>query len=179
MKNSTEINIDARIDWLRKIILHELIATEAEAAMLSDMRKFLALEIKGLFTQKAYNTIKYHAVKNRSITTPHHHATTWEYIKELRTQAHQESLAKARLIEGEKHIKDLENLALLEAHLCGMAYIEAYEFLRSLLKEPSLSNLAEAKIKNFISISQAKYSHITSHGTREGATLQVIQGGKK
>jgi len=60
-----------------------------------------------------------------------------------------------------------------------MAYFEAYEFLRSLLKEPSLPNLIEAKIKNFISISQAKYSHITSHSSREGGALHIIQGGKQ
>jgi len=177
--NSTEQNIEARIDWLRKIILHEILATETDIAALSDLRSFLATEIEGLFTQKSYNTIKAYAVKNRSIATPHHHANTWEYIKELRTQAHQETLVKQRLIEGEKNLENLENLALLEAHLCSMAYIEAYEFLRALVREPSLPNLFQAKINNFISISHAKYSHITSHGAREGAALQVIQGGKQ
>lgn len=179
MKNTTEHNLEARIHWLLKIIMHEISLSPSEVSILSDLRTFLSSEIKGLFTRKAYNTIKTYAVENRSIATPHHHPNTWEYLKELRTQAYQETMAQERLAEGEKNIKNLENTALLEAHLCGMAYFEVYEFLRSLLKEPSLTNLIEAKIKNFLSISQAKYEHITSHHSREAGTLHVIRGGKE
>ncbi|HDS1792686.1 hypothetical protein [Pseudomonas putida] len=178
MTNSTEDNIEARLDWLNRIISHEITPNDAEVEALSDLRTFLAFAIKGCFTQKAYNTIKAFTVKHRSIATPHHYPNTWEYLKELRTLAHHETAAKARLVEGERNLKDLENRALLEAHLCGMAYIDAYEFIRSLLKEPSLSGLLEAKIENFISITNVKYAHITSHAAREGGVLQVIQGGK-
>jgi len=178
MTNLTEDNIEARLDWLNRIIMHEITLSDEEAEILSDLRTFLAYAIKGVFTPKAYNTIKSHAVKHRSLATPHHYPNTWEYLKELRIQAHHETTAKARLVEAEKNLKDLENKALLEAHLCGMAYIEAYEFLRTLLKEPSLPSLLEAKIENFLSITNAKYFHITSHASREGTTLQVIQGGK-
>lgn len=179
MTNITERNLEARIEWLRKVITHEIPTTESEESALITLRTFIALEVKGAFTGKAYNTIKSYALHNRSISTPHHHPNTWEYLKELRTLAHQETLAQERLIAGEVKIKDLENTALLEAHLCGMAYLEVYEFLRSLLIEPSLPNILEAKIKNFISISQAKYSQITSHNSREGGTLHIIQGGKQ
>ncbi|MDD1963743.1 hypothetical protein NPS29_00260 [Pseudomonas putida] len=179
MINTTETNITARIDWLRKIIMREYTPTDDEIELLADLRTFITSEIKNKFARKAYNTVKTYSLKNRIIGTPHHHPNTWEYIKELRAQAHNETLVNERLINGEKHIKNLENHALLEAHLCAMAYLEINDFLRSLINEPSLSNLLQAKIKNFLSISHTKYSHITSHNPREGSTLQVIQGGKR
>lgn len=52
MTNSTEDNIEARLDWLNRIISHEITPNDAEVEALSDLRTFLAFAIKGCFTQR-------------------------------------------------------------------------------------------------------------------------------
>ncbi|KAB0483810.1 hypothetical protein SAMN04490202_0812 [Pseudomonas reinekei] len=178
MRDTTEQNLEARIRWLINIISHQTKPTNNQTSFLSDFRSFMNLEVPGCFVKKSYNTIKQQALNNRSLTTPNHYLTTWEYLKDLRLQAFAEITAKTRLQDTSVSVKELEKRALLEAHLCAMAYLESYDFLRSLLSDPSLSDFLRLKISNFLNVSVGKYSQITSHAPRESASLHLVKGGK-
>ena len=178
MRDSTEQNIEARIRWLINIADHQTKPSKDQAEFLTDLRNFMSLEVHNLFAKKSYNTIKQHALNNRSLATPNHYSTTWEYLKDLRLQALAEVTAKARLQDASVGTKELEKKALLEAHLCAIAYLEAYDFLRSLLSDPSLSDFLNLRISNFLNIAIEKYSKITSHAPRESSSLHLVKGGK-
>jgi len=179
MNTTTLANIEGRIMWLNDVIKHRTKPSNAEADALKDLKKFLNTTLTEYSLAKiAYNTVKNYTTNHRIVGTPRNYKNSWDYIKDLRAQAHGEAIAKIRLMEAEDLPKELEKKALLEAHICSMAYFEIYQFLQTLLLEPSLSEYIHSKITNQLIIFSEKFSHIASHSPRDGISLQVIEGGK-
>ena len=179
MKTKTALNIENRIQWLDDVVKHVIKPSSVEAQALDDLKTFFnTVLLDGSLPKIAYNTAKNYTLDNRVMGTPRHYANTWEYLKDLRSQAHGEIIARNRLTEVETSPRELDKKAMLEAHICSMAYLEIYQFLNTLLKEPALTGHLRSRISNQLLIFSEKFSHITSHSPRDGASLQVITGGK-
>ncbi|MEB0008545.1 hypothetical protein QN412_23825 [Pseudomonas sp. RTB3] len=179
MKTKTALNIENRIQWLNDIIKHFIKPSSLEAKALNDLKTFFNTALlEGSLSKIAYNTVKKHTLDNRLMGTPRNYANSWEYLKDLRSQAHGELIARNRLAEVEALPKELEKRALLEAHICSMAYLEIYQFLNALLKEPIITEYLRLRISNQLLIFSEKFSHITSHSPRDGISLQLVTGGK-
>ena len=179
MQTKTVLNIEGRIQWLNDVIKHTIKPTPLEAKALDDLKTFFNTALHdGSLSKIAYNTVKKRTIDNKVMGTPPNYTNSWEYLKDLRSQAHGEVIAKSRLAEVEALPKELEKKALLEAHICSMAYLEIYQFLNALLKETTLTEYLRLRLSNQLLIFSEKFSHITSHSARDGVSLQIITGGK-
>lgn len=183
MKNSVRDNIFQRIIWLDNVQSGKVKPTQAQLLRLGSLRDFCTLEVSGSFTSISYNSLKTHAR-----TTPGSEfnvpdvSNLWEYIKQLRQHASTVTgpgagvPTRSELPNSEK----LYSTALLEAHLCSMAYFEIYRFLENLAAtEIDDTNPLIPKIAHQLSVFRAKFSSIVSpRGPNEGRTFEVIPGGR-
>lgn len=183
MRNSVTNNIIARFKWLESVKSRSISVTSKQSHAMSSMREFCKLEVPDLFTKISYNTIKSKTISEHipSLNVPG--VNQWDYLKLLRQEA-AETFPKPEALAPKFNNPDLAELystALLEAHICSMAYIEIYRFLEGLAYRASDKNLDISElIFNQLKISTAKFSTIISPGkmTSEGRKLELIIGGK-
>lgn len=183
MKNSTNNNIIARYRWLEAIKSGSISVTKKQAQAISSMREFCKLEVPDYFTKIAYNTLKSKTTTGKIIELNAPGISLWEYIKTLRQEA-ADTIPKSETPSPKYNNPDLPELyaaALLEAHLCSLAYLEIYRFLDDLASSPHEKNLDISElISNQLKICSAKFKAIVSPGrmTSESRSFELIIGGK-
>jgi hypothetical protein len=183
MRDLINNNIIARFRWLEAIKSRSISVTKKQAQAISSMKEFCHLEVPDHFTNIAYNTLKSRTTsgKIQELNVPG--ANQWDYVKLLRQEA-AETIPKSEAPSpkfNNPNLPDLYSTALLEAHLCSLAYLEIYRFLEDLVFRTTDENsdLSEL-ISNQLKICSAKFSNIVSPGlmTSEGRNFELIIGGK-
>jgi len=183
MRGLINNNIIARFRWLEAIKSGSISVTKKQAHSISSMKVFCDLEVPNCFTKIAYNTLKSktNSEQIRELNIPG--VNQWDYLKLLRQEA-AETIPKSEAPSPKFNNPDLPELysaALLEAHLCSMAYIEMYCFLEEIAsRAPDKKLDIPELISNQLKIFSAKFSTIVSPGrmTSEGRNFELIIGGK-
>lgn len=183
MRDSINNNIIARFRWLEAIKSKSISVTKKQAQAISSMKEFCDLEVPDYFTKIAYNTLKSKTISGKILELYVPAVNQWDYIKLLRQEA-AETIPKSEAPSPKFNNPDLPELysvALLEAHLCSLAYLEIYHFLEDLAPKASDKNLDFGElISNQLKTCSAKFSAIVSPGlmTSGGRNFELIIGGK-
>lgn len=162
MRNSTAENLANRLSWLEEVLNRIIPIHEQIVLSLKTMRSFCGLEIKGRFETISYNTL-HTAAMNTSARIKGH--SNWAYMADLRQQCYDtfktsEQPPPASSIQ----LKDAAAQALLDAHICSMAYLEIFQFLEKLISQPDeIPTRTHSAIKNQLAISREKFKYIASY----------------
>lgn len=181
MRNSTIENLGRRFDWLNQLINSNATASKSAILALKNMRTFCALTVSGVFEEIAYNTLKVCAQKT-GIPRPLAPAIAdhWLLLKKLRADAY-EQLSPTPIsnkLDVNGTLENQENSALLQAHICAIAYIELLRFLNDLInKDSTLSESTSLNIARKIAESSEKFDAISSPFFPKNKNFAVIKGG--
>ncbi|WP_223507921.1 hypothetical protein [Pseudomonas sp. BF-B-25] len=164
MRNSTKTNVEQRIDWLSEVASRRIKIPKQERPYLINLREFCKLSIANCFDKISYNTLK----QSASALTPHDNPLIrengWAALKDLLEQARR-VCAPAPTPSPKDPLpppKEVLDRTLLDAHMCSMAYIELYNFLRMLSRQDIPSSMKKT-IDHQLEITTAKFKLIVSH----------------
>lgn len=162
MRASTLNNYRERTAWLRKVKAGEVAVVPGEFKHFESLKEFCKMK------EDSFGIISYNSLKVAASMVGICDESTdmrWEEFKFLFHQVKDivdQSIVSAPPVLPSPHI--LAEQALLDAHICSMAYIELLGFLSSLsgtiVTNPTL---ASDKIRIQLEISKAKFKAIISH----------------
>ncbi|MDU8502148.1 hypothetical protein RYB01_23585 [Pseudomonas syringae] len=180
MRISHESNVNERLKWLDGVLDGSITPSSKQIEALRNLRSFIEMEIPNRFVKAAYNTLKVYATETRQPLTPRHHATTWDFIREQREAAYRKISSNSAVELTKKERQDIESQALLDAHICNMAYLELYQFLQSLTHEElDMPERLRVRIQNHLVTSSEKFRSLASFNRPEAQPLKLVKGGKK
>jgi hypothetical protein len=162
MRASTLDNYRERVIWLRKVKAGEIAVNPGEYKYFDSLKEFC--KMKGVsFTIIAYNSLK--SAANLVNSNGESSVLAWGELKFLFHQAKDTvdmSMASVSPLLPNSEI--LAEQALLDAHICSMAFLELLGFLSSLSETlDSNPGLAADKVRIQLEISKAKFKSIISY----------------
>jgi hypothetical protein len=164
MRNSTKNNIEHRIDWLSGVVSQRIKIPKQVYNSLLNLREFCKLAIANSFDQISYNTINQSSAALFPCDNPLIRENGWATLKDLLEQARR-ACAPAPTPSPKDPLpppKEILDRTLLDAHICSMAYIELYNFLKMLSRQdipPSMKKTIDHQLE----ITIAKFKIIISH----------------
>lgn len=164
MRNSTKTNIEQRIGWLSAVASRRIEIPKQGHHSLLNLREFCKLTIANSFDRISYNTLK----QSSSALYPHDNPLIrengWSTLKDLLQQARRVCAPDPTPSPKDPlpPPKEILDRTLLDAHICSMAYIELYTFLK-LLSQKDIPPSIKKTIDNQLEITTAKFKLIISH----------------
>lgn len=164
MRNSTKTNVVERIRWLSNIAAGKIKFPKQDASALANLRSFCKLSINNAFGEISYNTFRQAAVALKPEENFLIHDNGWTTLKDLLEQARR-VCAPAPTPSPKEPLppsKEVLDRTLLDAHICSMAYLELYSFLRQLSQDDVPASIKKS-IENKLAITEGKFRLIISH----------------
>lgn len=181
MRNSTKTNVEQRINWLSDVTSRRIKIPKQEHPYLTNLREFCNLEIPNRFGQISYNTLKQSSSDLTSRDNPLIRENGWATLKDLLEHARRVCAPAPTPMPKDPlpPPKEILDRTLLDAHICSMAYIELYNFLRT-LSQKDLPHSIKKTIDHQLDITSAKFKLIISHSDNfappQKALRAVIKG---
>ena len=175
MRASTLNNYRGRIVWLQKVKAGEIIVDHKNCKYVASIKQFCKMKVDA-FAIIAYNSLK--SAASHGEVGDDRNDICWGEFKLLFSQA--KDVVDTSIVSVAPVLPNarvLADLALLDAHICSMAYIELLGFLSSLAGTITTNpNLAVERIRIQLEISKAKFKSVISHasnydGAKPGLTL--------
>lgn len=177
MKNFTIDNYHQRIIWLEKITAGAINIDSCDIRYFDNLKAFCRM--KG----DSFDVISYNSLKNAANLVGSLDVdddTAWDKLKLLfqdaKHAAHAFTLLESPILPC---AEDLAGKALLDAHICSMAFIELLSFLNNLAETIDEDRLYTAdRIRTQLEISKAKFKSIASYAdTHDGSppSLKLIK----
>lgn len=182
MRNSTRTNVEERIRWLAGVVAGKIKFPRQDASALANLRNFCKLSINNSFGVISYNTFKQAASALNPDDNLLIYDNGWATIRDLLEQARR-VCAPAPTPSPKESLpppKEILERTLLDAHICSMAYLELYNFLRQLSQDEVPASIKKS-IENKLEITAAKFRLIISHSNQHTPPkniLRVVDSGK-
>jgi hypothetical protein len=177
MKNLTIDNYCQRVIWLEKINVGVISVDPCKIKYFDNIKAFCKMRCDS-FDEISYNSLKSAARLADSLGVDDD--TAWDKLKFLFRDAkhavHASTLSEPPILPS---AEDLAEKALLDAHICSMAFIELLTFLSKLAETFDKDRLYTAdRIRTQLEISKAKFKSLISHAdTHDGSrpSLKLIK----
>ena len=178
MKSSTIDNYQNRTIYLEKIIQGEIKVDLKKLHYFNNLKSFCGLAVT------SFEEISYNSLKNAAQFidgSPPVHSEAWEKLKSLFNDAKQIVNNSARLDPPVlPNAIELAEKALLDAHICTMAFIELLTYLQNLAETLDKDPLHAAdRIRTQLDISKAKFKSIISCNDNYSDAIKSIRLVKK
>lgn len=173
MRASTLDNYRERVIWLRKVKAGGVEINSGEYKYFDSLKEFCKMK-GGTFAIIAYNSLK--SAANLVDSNGESSGFTWGEFKLLFHQAKDTvDMSMASVPPLLPNLEVLAEQALLDAHICSMAFLDLLSFLSSISEMlDSNPRLAADKVRIQIEVSKAKFKSIISHASNfNGAKLAL------
>ncbi|MNC29661.1 hypothetical protein D3C75_779190 [compost metagenome] len=164
MRNSTKTNVEQRIDWLSGVASRRIKIPKQVYRSLLNLREFCKLTIANSFDQISYNTLKQSSSALFPRDNPLIRENGWTTLKDLLEQARRVCAPDPTPSPKDPlpPPKEILDRTLLDAHICSMAYIELYNFLKMLSRQDIPPGMKKT-IDRQLEITTARFKLIISH----------------
>lgn len=183
MRDSTIKNLRSRLDWLASIVSGSP-PTNGQIEYLYDMKAFCKLSVTGFFSTISYNTLRIAAESFPPTSSNVLHATTWDYLKELRKEAYEISSRSTSQEPSEKDpLRESAKLkeSLIYSQLCANAYFDIIGKLERFLLTPFTDHhIDRQRISQILNENRSLFRDINSScAPSTDSGLLILQGGKQ